>query len=904
MAGQVGRLAFESTKACNRRVRSRWTQVAVEALIVVAVVVAYLAWPSAPAPVATNSGPAPRVLFDGCVSVTRGPVCHVDPNETVLRLWVEAEGSESVRVERDGVLAAELPTRIVDGGVLVRVPVATAATIDVRIDEGAAWRLDLVAAEREPTLARAEVKRRSGDFEEALALLTPLTRDERAEVRARAIGAIGRIAFSKRRTEEGLEHLKEAIALDEANGLISDEARDRFALAYWLKEAWRFSEVQTALHSVERLVDEYPGARSQLAYYDALANAKYGDLGGAQARLHEATRFARRLGQEQLAKDAASVQVSVLLRLGRYEEVARRLERLAENLPQTPGCDRANALNNIGYYATTNARAGVDTRPLGRTPIEWLREAQREFETACTSIDADYANTLQNLALEHVRGGELDEAKALLERVEKIGARPSGHEAVHRRVIHALVALLEGRPEDALVAYDWLERFGRAGDSAYHGWLAGLGRGRALVALGRRAAAIESLTAAEACVDRALVAVPLGDGRYRSAATYIESAMLLTELLLEAGRTEEAARVVRTSRRRGLASLAWIRRMAALSPKDRTRWYAALAAYRQGRRELEERATEDWHLSERALDQRTRQRSANRRESRRALQSALSVLGTSMTELAFATPRPDEVLLVLHRATTGHFVFAIDTRGVEGAVAESPERLAAVVRAMSADAEIVRVRPASDQLHLDFGAMFDTGSQRSSRVEYFLDLANPDAERAPDRIGALVVADPSEDLQATRSEGAIIRRAWAEAGYEVTLLAGREASFAAVRSALEQRNVRHFHYAGHASFSGTDGVESGLELANGARLTVTDVLALERVPTYVTLSGCETGRAVNDDGAGLNLASAFLVAGAERAIASTRAIDDEATVEAFRKSYRSGDDRDAVLRAGFRAMGR
>ena len=69
---------------------------------------------------------------------------------------------------------------------------------------------------------------------------------------------------------------------------------------------------------------------------------------------------------------------------------------------------------------------------------------------------------------------------------------------------------------------------------------------------------------------------------------------------------------------------------------------------------------------------------------------------------------------------------------------------------------------------------------------------------------------------------------------------GAEASPAAVRRAIEQAAL--LHYAGHGDFAGETGWESALRLADDGQLTLPDILALDRVPSTVVLSGCETGR--------------------------------------------------------------
>ena len=70
-------------------------------------------------------------------------------------------------------------------------------------------------------------------------------------------------------------------------------------------------------------------------------------------------------------------------------------------------------------------------------------------------------------------------------------------------------------------------------------------------------------------------------------------------------------------------------------------------------------------------------------------------------------------------------------------------------------------------------------------------------------------------------------------------------------------------------------------------MTLGDLLALERVPAWVVLSGCDTGRSSTEVSVeSLGLPHAFLLAGSRAVIASTRQADDRAVPEFFTDLYR------------------
>ena len=100
-----------------------------------------------------------------------------------------------------------------------------------------------------------------------------------------------------------------------------------------------------------------------------------------------------------------------------------------------------------------------------------------------------------------------------------------------------------------------------------------------------------------------------------------------------------------------------------------------------------------------------------------------------------------------------------------------------------------------------------------------------------------------------------------------------------------------FHYAGHGQFAGTEGIDSGLQLADG-QLSLGDILALPAAPRLVVLSACEGARAEGPGFAGgLSVAEAFIAAGVREVVASTRPVADDAAralVTAF-YAARAGD---------------
>jgi CHAT domain-containing protein len=91
---------------------------------------------------------------------------------------------------------------------------------------------------------------------------------------------------------------------------------------------------------------------------------------------------------------------------------------------------------------------------------------------------------------------------------------------------------------------------------------------------------------------------------------------------------------------------------------------------------------------------------------------------------------------------------------------------------------------------------------------------------------------------------------------------------------LAAGGISLFQYAGHASFVGLDGWESQLGREGSPLMTIGDILTLPAAPDHAILSGCETGTSAETSGAGLGLAQAFVIAGTEWVVASSRVVKD------------------------------
>ena len=123
-----------------------------------------------------------------------------------------------------------------------------------------------------------------------------------------------------------------------------------------------------------------------------------------------------------------------------------------------------------------------------------------------------------------------------------------------------------------------------------------------------------------------------------------------------------------------------------------------------------------------------------------------------------------------------------------------------------------------------------------------------------------------------------------------TVLAGDEATAAAVLTALERADL--VHLAAHGAFRADSPLFSSVLLADGP-LTVYDIERLNRAPGVVVLSACDTAvAAVHDGDELLGTAAAMLSLGVRSVIAPLMPVPDEATTAvmvALHRRLQSGE---------------
>lgn len=555
---------------------------------------------------------------------------------------------------------------------------------------------------------------------------------------------------------------------------------------------------------------------------------------------------------------AANLQV----RLGRIAAARKTFARL-EGLPGAWACERAAFAGYQAWLTWVQIDRGELTAP---EAIAGMDAARRALALGCTDTDAN-AHAAVDLALLALELGDLAEARAAAALARASGAEAWGAVRGWLGEVDARIAELEGPPARASALWDaHVQRAEQVGDAEilHHAlvgaarWAATRGQADEAIALGQRAHDLAG---------RMLLRAAFGQGKQGYARAFERGSTELAERLIAAGARGAALAVVRETQARPLRELAAGATAERLDP-------AAVAAYRKTVAKVESTRGELWQLPAAELATAAAGLAAEQHAADVQLERALAAAATPTCVARRVAS--DELMLVSWG--DGSRVFLIrgeEVRIVPRADLERGLDLEGVARALV-------VQPASaDQ---DLGAILVEGVPLAERVAtaYALDLCARAPREPPSERAVVVVDNPSANLPQAEAEAGIVRSHSPAAQRVLRAQATRER----LSAALTAPEVWLFHYSGHARHAGHDGWDAELLLAEETSLRVPDILAMPRVPAHLVLSACESGVHGTDSAARtLGLGEAFVIAGADEVLVTTRAVDAERTLRLMTALY-------------------
>lgn len=812
------------------------------------------------------------VAVHGCVGLTLAPACWRSSDPAPLVLWLAGEQPE-------GAL-----TVLVDGA-----PVASGVELDADV-EGVRIVADLPAAASRVELVHADGRR----FSLALVPEPPAWVAAKRELEGLKVTR----PIPEVRTR--LLELRAGLGPVEAHRLDCFDAELAFHMKDWaavVQAPWHLdrtpaphadlacvdaSHLRAALVAIMRRPD-YAQARAHLQAARAhplglrtMVNADYttGVLEKRVGRIDEAlewlglaARVARRTGLHEEHAAAVVQQATALAALGRFDE-AKALADAAE-----AGLDPDNRLlPDIRSNAAWVQILRREDDPTLADPSPALHELSSHYER---KGDQPRANGVRlNLAIAATQSRDFVAAERALGQLE----RDMLHDPAEQVFAELVASRIAEQHRRMPAAREHLERARLLAELGQDEGLvlrARLARADLELRAGRERAALDELAQAELVEDRIALGISASAGRSAFSSARRHDRARYLELRLARGERSAALCTVLAAHARHLRSL----RARGERPHTelRAQQDALLLLHHERRTALAERTSTSWALPADEL-------AALRRRLDHELAELDALLSRAMA-LGEREPAPwhcddvrrpatDQALLTMHPTPSpGRWWWllerggSIDVLEVEHAD-QGPEAEQAASRALEAFAAGGHLEGVATLVVVPIGALGAVSLHalaplRTVEVRYAVGLGRT---RPPVRVdgSVAVVVGVSQSLREAEAEAAWVGDVLRGAGWPVT---------SPWTPALDPQPTL-LHYAGHGHHGGTTGWGSHLVLADG-ELGPARIIAHGRAPAIVVLGACDAGTsdpAVIDGG--MNVATAFLLAGAALVIAPHGPVGD------------------------------
>lgn len=866
---------------------------------------------------ASPPSPPPEVEHGRCETMLTtkegAPECIYRPGSE-LRLWVVHPRVDQVVIEIDGrAVVARSSRQEEEPGLGFDVPLpadSSARALTVRIPDEDPWVLPLRSIDRLGTDEAAARER---------------LREEGQRLEVHAIkGHLDAMPYLYRTVDRAF-----------SRGLLHDPIVEVLVASYHLGGHPGRPDLAVELIDALPELERYPWGRAAASIYRGNALYQQDRLAEAAIAYRVGARYASRMDDLGLKLDSWTMYARVLAELGYFEAAARWSARVGDLVDRHEGIAlQVEVLTTMGWTHLRLREAGhphADPGQLFRAALALAAEHPDEDHGELAGAELGLAKLAQ-------LDGAPARALAHLERLEDYPKTPRELPEVHELRLRSLLAARGPRSAAEIGAtLTELEEAARLAVSPTARWRATLARGLVRQWEGDLPGAQAAYEHAEALIDSLLPLAQLGASGSGPWA-FRESTDRLITVLLEQDRPDEALCVARQAQARTAALTFSLARM---DPRARESLQVEVDSYLRALSRYE--GLLRWHAEssaeadERALREAVRQREALDTFATEILSSRAAYRGRPPCEELRAR-QPGELLLALTPHHDDLLVLVADARGTtwqtlgESAALlenELPPELEAWLLGLLEDrlgeARSVRVLASDRAARLAVHALTWRGEPLAARIPlvYGLDLP-PLLREPPSPSGtALVFADPL--ASGAGSEADFVVDTLRAEGTKV--LRGDPMIDSAPELLRWLEGVDLFHYAGHASHPSDLWVSSGapstarvlwppypggfatepttLSLGESAHLGIQEVLMAPRVPRTVVLMACATGAFdPRSPHGGISLAAAFLGAGAEAVVATTRSVNggDASLVGTalYAAAPRDADDPGAWLMHGLR----
>ncbi len=580
-------------------------------------------------------------------------------------------------------------------------------------------------------------------------------------------------------------------------------------------------------------------------------------------RLRDAAKLARRIGNPLYAADADTQAAVALASLGRFGDATDLYTRaLAE---PTLDIEQARVIRDRALWIQLSWRNEDSNVP---DPSAEMRE---QIEIYVDTHDRFRADRMRiNLALAAEQNHDYTQVDDQLRDIdlESLDLR----NLVYYEILQAGVAGSQRRFAAAREHLDRADVFAASMFEPDYSLRASLARFELELQAGRESAALAAFARVEHFADRVRSSISPSAGRSLFDIRLRRARAEQIELLLRLDQPRAAMCTVLGARARNVQTLAAGRDRLDSDSAARRRYERLIAEFSEMQAGLEADVLAAWALSggDYARENTRLEEKRARLETTRDQAIVLIDQAPSRWDCDRVLARdPDHALITMHLAPDGGWWFfgARDQRIHRVWVAAKPSKHEVAVAAFESPEFAALLEGATRVVVVPVGEMNGVEFHRISSlldipVTHGLGLDPP--QRGVEPVESAVVHAGAR-LQHAESEAEQVAGLLRVAGWTVTS--------AWPGTAAPPPELLHF--AGHGNYAGTIGWDSSLWLQDNVELTSAEVLANQWAPTIVILGACDAGTNNSQaiDG-GMNMASAFLLAGAELVIAPDSPVDD------------------------------